>query len=104
MIFDNKQVKVPSNSYVSVNNQVFDADIYIELPTEDDFSFYNCVAIFFIPDLPNRKYFQYKFYKIFSQKELKETDMRGYSPYGVYLFFKDDKFLQDFKRTNRFVV
>ncbi|RXR30678.1 hypothetical protein EQG68_11510 [Flavobacterium piscinae] len=104
MIFDNKQFKVPYDSYVSVNNQVFDADVYIELPTEEKFSYSNCVVIFFIPDLPNRKYFQYNFYKTFSDKELKEADTKGYEPYGVYLFFKDEKFLEDFKRTNNFVV
>lgn len=104
MIFNNTQFKVPYDSYISVNNQVFDADVYIELPTEERFSYSNCVAIFFIPDLPNRKYFQYKFYKTFSDKELKETDMKGLKPYGVYLFFKDEKFLEDFKRTNSFVV
>jgi hypothetical protein len=104
MIFDNKQFKVPYDSYISANNQVVNADVFIELPTEEEFSFSNCVAIFFIPDLPNRKYFQYKFYKIFSHKELKETDMKGFSPYGVYLFFKNEEFLEDFKRTNRFVI
>ena len=105
MLFDNTQFKVPYDSYVSVNSQVFDADVYIELPTEQKFSFSNCVVIFFFSDDNGiRRYFQYSFHKTFSNKELKETDMKGFNPYGVYLFFKDEKFLEDFKNTNTFII
>jgi hypothetical protein len=105
MIFDNKQFKVPYDSYVSTNNQVFDADVYIELPTEDKFSYSNCVAIFFIIDKTNtRRYFQFGYFETFSDKELKETDLKGYNPFGVYLFFKDVSFLESFKSTNKFIV
>ena len=105
MIFDNKQFKVPYDSYVSANNQVFDADVFIELPTEEDFLYSNCVTIFFIVDKTNsRKYFQYNFYKNFSNKELKQTDLKGYNPFGVFLFFKDKDFLESFKATNHLVI
>jgi hypothetical protein len=105
MIFDNKQFKVPYDSYVSANNQVFDADVFIELPTEEKFSYYDCVSIFFIvDDTDTRRYFQFGYYETFSNKELKETNLKGYSPFGVYLFFKDKPFLESFKATNQFIV
>jgi len=104
MIFDNKQFKIPRNSYVSVNNKVFDADVYIELPTEEIFSFSDCIAIFFISDVLTRKYFQFDYFKTFSNKELNKINLRGYNPYGVYLFFKDEQFLEDFKLTNKFII
>ncbi len=105
MIFDNKQLKVPYDSYVSVNNQVFDADIYIKLPTDEKFSYSNCVVIFFIVDKTDtRRYFQFNHFKTFSDKELKEIDLKGYSPFGVYLFFKEKSFLESFKITNKFII
>ena len=105
MIFDNKQFKVPFDSYVSANNQVYDADVYIELPTEEEFSYSNCVAIFFIVDKNNiRRYFQFGYFENFTNKELKNTDLKGYSPFGVYLFFKNDTFLESFKTTNKFII
>ena len=104
MIFDNKQFKIPHDSYVSVNNKVFDADVYIELPTEEIFSFSDCIAIFFISDVLTRKYFQFDYFKTFSNKELNKINLRGYNPYGVYLFFKDEQFLEDFKLTNKFII
>ena len=104
MIFDNKQFKIPRNSYVSVNNKVFDADVYIQLPTEEIFSFSDCIAIFFISDVLTRKYFQFDYFKTFSNKELNKINLRGYNPYGVYLFFKDEQFLEDFKLTNKFII
>lgn len=105
MIFDDKNT-MPFDSYVTVKSQVFNADVYIELPTEEIFSFSDCVAIFFILDadnLPNRKYIQYLYFKTFSNKELKETNLKGFNPFGVYLFFKDELFLESFKATNKFI-
>lgn len=105
MIFDNKQFKVPYDSYVSADNQVFDVDIYIELPTSEKFSYSNCVVIFFIVDKTNtRRYFQFGLFKIFSDKELKEIDLKGYNPFGVYIFFKDNSFLESFMDTNKFII
>ena len=75
MIFDNKQFKIPRNSYVSVNNKVFDADVYIELPIEEIFSFSDCIAIFFISDVLTRKYFQFDYFKTFSNKELNKINL-----------------------------
>ena len=105
MIFDNSQFKVPYDSYISVNNQVFDADVFIGLPTAEEFSYSNCVAIFFIFDNTNtRRYFEFDYYETFSNKELKETAFKGRNPFGVYLFFKDKSFLESFKATNQFIV
>jgi hypothetical protein len=81
------------------------AGVFIELPTEEKFSFSNCVAIFFIVNHTNtRQYFQFGYYETFSDKDLKESDLKGYSPYGVYLFFKDKSFLESFKSTNKFII
>jgi hypothetical protein len=105
MIFDNKQFKVPYDSYVSVNRQVSDADVYIELPTEEKFSYSNCVVIFFIVEnVFARRYFQFNYFETFSNKELEDIDLKGYNPYGVYLFFKDVDFLESFKATNPFII
>ena len=105
MIFDNKQFKVPYDAYVSVNSQVFDADVLIELPTEEKFLFSDCVVIFFIVDNTNtRRYFEFNYFKTFSDKELNETAFKGRNPFGVYLFFKDKSFLESFKTTNQFII
>ncbi len=105
MIFDNKQFKVPYDSYVSASNQVFDADVFIELPTEEKFSYSSCVAIFFIVDNTNtRRYIEFNYFETFSNKELKETPFKGRNPFGAYLFFKDKSFLESFKATNKFII
>ena len=105
MVFDNKQFKVPYDSYVSVNNQVFDADVYITLPTQENFSYSNCVAVFFVTDeTVTRRYCQFGFYECFSNDTLKDINFKGYFPLGVYLFFKDKKFLEDFKATNKYII
>jgi len=105
MIYDNKQSKVPYDAYISVNNQVYDADVYIKLPTEEKFSFSNCVVIFFIIDnTDTRRYFRFDFFEVFTDKELKDINLKGYEPFGVYLFFKDSLFLESFKSSNKYII
>lgn len=105
MLFDNKKFKVPTYCYVSVNNQINDADIYIEKDTTEEFLYTNCVAIFFATEgTDTRFYYHFGYFEKFSNDNLHEGYMKKYNFTGVMLFFKDETFLEDFKKTNRHIV
>ena len=107
MIYDNKELKVPYDSYVSVNKSIIDADIFIETKNQplNPFDFKNCVVIFFIVNKYGvRNYFKYDYYESFSNSELDKLDFGKYSPYGFYVFFKGTDFLEDFIKTNHLII
>lgn len=104
MIFDNRQLKVPFESYVTVDGENIKADVYIEIPNDTEFSFENCVVIYFSSNGLTRRYFKYSYFKTFSDKDIEYIDLGGYDKFGIYLFFKDEEFLNAFKLSNKFII
>lgn len=91
----------PKDAYVDVLKPI-DADISIVYPYKDDiFYFHKCICILWVRGENNeRRYFLAEHFESFDNNTLNKINEGHYKTEGVLVFFKDLKFLEDFKKTN----
>lgn len=107
MIYLKEQKSFPENSFVKVKNKYYTPDVFLKFPITEKFCYEKCVVIFFVVNnkTGERNYFQNKYFEIFSNIELNEIDLKGYSNYfGIFIFYKNEEFLNDFLTTNKSII